>query len=184
MDEDRADAVTVMSVHQSKGLEWPVVVPDLGRRFNLEDIKRRVIADRRASLGLRVADARRGIHYPTARYLLLRAQKRRESLAEELRLLYVAFTRARERLVLVGSGDGEQLRLRMATRDPSKCIADYALESGRDPLTWLARAFGRLPSGLFSVQDETWETCCAVWFHARVSDPAARAESGRPEEAH
>jgi ATP-dependent helicase/nuclease subunit A len=158
-----------------------VVVPDLGRRFNLEDIKRRVIADRRAGLGLRVADARRGIRYPTARYLLLRAEKRRESLAEELRLLYVAFTRARKRLVMVGSGDGEELRLRMATRDPSECIPDYALLRGRDPLTWLARAFGRLPAELLSVQDEKWETCCAAWFHARVA-ALARAETGRPDE--
>jgi ATP-dependent helicase/nuclease subunit A len=167
-----------MSVHQSKGLEWPVVVlPDLGRRFNLQDIKQRVIADRELGVGLRVADAARGIHYPTARYLLIRARKKREQLAEELRLLYVAFTRARERLLLVGSGDLETLRMGLTTPDPQHHIATHALLSGRDPLAWLVRALGRLPGDHFSIT-ETSEgkgpepgTLCTATFHATPPNP-------------
>ena len=98
------DVVRIMSIHQSKGLEFPVVfVAGLGTRFNLADRSGRIIFERKAKVGLRVVDIQEMIEYPSAAHLRVTAEIERRTREEELRLLYVAMTRAREKLVLVGS---------------------------------------------------------------------------------
>ncbi len=181
LEDERRDAVTIQTIHASKGLEWPVVVvPDLGRRFNLGDVKENVIADREHGLGLRVADLTRGIRYPTARYILLRARKRRELLAEELRLLYVAFTRARERLLLVGSGEPDLLRLHFHQPDRTgrRRLSSSALQRASNPLAWICRALGRLPPEKVSIDAEKARAVCAVTFHESVPAGVKRGRRG------
>ncbi|MCL6580849.1 MAG: helicase-exonuclease AddAB subunit AddA, partial [Firmicutes bacterium] len=98
------DAVTVMSVHRSKGLEFPVVVLlHLGKRLNLEDVNRSILCHRDLGLGLNVVDVGRRLAYPSLAHRALAHRVALETLAEEMRVLYVAMTRARERLVLVGT---------------------------------------------------------------------------------
>jgi ATP-dependent helicase/nuclease subunit A len=98
------DVVRVMSIHASKGLEFPVViVPDLGKKHNLQDTAGPILFDRDAGLGLLCADETRRIRYPSMASVLVGEQIRRQTLAEELRVLYVAMTRAREHLILVGT---------------------------------------------------------------------------------
>lgn len=100
------DAVHVMSIHRSKGLEFPVViVGELGKRINFGDSREAVLMDRRLGLALKAVDLDRYITYPTIAYKLVARSLTEESLAEELRVLYVAMTRAKQRLILVGSGD-------------------------------------------------------------------------------
>ncbi len=145
LEEGGEDAVHILSIHQSKGLEWPVVVAaDMGRRFNLRDLAARVVCDRTLGVGLRAPDVAAGIHYPTASHLLICARKKRELLAEELRLLYVAFTRARERLVLVGSGNVAALRVHFDHPDTGGHIPEHALVRANSPLVWVCRALGRM----------------------------------------
>lgn len=99
-----ADAVRIMSIHRSKGLEFPVVfLPDLGKGFNLDDARGPVLIDRQAGLGLKVVDQVRKITYPSLAHVIVRQRIVRASKAEQLRLLYVAMTRAREHLVLIGT---------------------------------------------------------------------------------
>ena len=101
---ESANAVQLMSIHQSKGLEFPVVVvADLGKPFNFDDLKGGVILDEQYGLCPMVKPPHAGQRYPSLPYWLAKRRQRREILGEELRLLYVAMTRARDRLILAGT---------------------------------------------------------------------------------
>jgi ATP-dependent helicase/nuclease subunit A len=98
------NVVRIMSVHHSKGLEFPVVfLPDLGKAINLSDCAGSILMDRRAYLSLDVADEARRVRYPSLASVVVRERLKQQALAEELRVLYVAATRAREHLVLIGT---------------------------------------------------------------------------------
>lgn len=98
------DVVRVMSIHRSKGLEFPVVfVPDLGKKHNFQDSSGSILVDRAAGIGLMVADEQRRVSYPSLAHVVVQDRIKRQALAEEMRVLYVAMTRAKEHLVLVGT---------------------------------------------------------------------------------
>jgi ATP-dependent helicase/nuclease subunit A len=103
------DVVKIMSIHRSKGLEFPVVIlPDLGKKHNLSDTAGPILIDRAAGLGLNCVDEAKRIRYPSMGSFLVQERIRRQSLAEELRVLYVAMTRAKEHLILVGTCKADQ----------------------------------------------------------------------------
>ncbi|MCS7089828.1 MAG: UvrD-helicase domain-containing protein [Verrucomicrobiota bacterium] len=98
-----SDAVRLLSIHQSKGLEFPVVVvADLSKPFNLQDLQSEVLVDEEYGLSakIRTADGRQS--YPSLSYWLARQRQWREKIGEEIRLMYVACTRARDYLLLTG----------------------------------------------------------------------------------
>ena len=93
--------VRIMSIHKSKGLEFPVVLLcGLARRLNREDMSRPILFHSQLGVGPKGLDAERGIEYPTLARMAVARQLEREMMAEELRLLYVAMTRAKEKLIL------------------------------------------------------------------------------------
>ena len=93
--------VTLMSVHKSKGLEFPVVfLCGTARKFNKTDLNRSVLCHPELGFGLVYTDFDRGARYPSLAHHTIRARLLRETLSEELRILYVAMTRARERLIM------------------------------------------------------------------------------------
>lgn len=97
-----AGGVRIMSIHKSKGLEFPVVIlSDLAKRFSNMDFTASVLVHPRYGLGPECVDTARRIHYPTAAKQALDRTLRRETKAEELRILYVAMTRAKEKLIMV-----------------------------------------------------------------------------------
>jgi ATP-dependent helicase/nuclease subunit A len=98
-----SESIRLLSVHQSKGLEFPVVVvADLGKRFNLTDLSSRVILDEAFGLCPQVQPPHTGQRYPSLPYWLAQRRQRQETLGEELRLFYVATTRACDLLILSG----------------------------------------------------------------------------------
>ncbi len=97
------DQVRILSVHSSKGLEFPlVVIAGLGRTFSFRSARDEVLAHRGLGLGALAADPVRRLRWPTLRHAIIAEQLRHEERAEELRIAYVAMTRAKERLCLVG----------------------------------------------------------------------------------
>ena len=93
--------VRIMSIHKSKGLEFPMVLLcGLARRLNREDMSRPILFHPKLGVGPKGLDVERGIEYPTLARMAVARQLEREMMAEELRLLYVAMTRAKEKLIL------------------------------------------------------------------------------------
>ena len=100
-DKKPDDCVTIMSVHTSKGLEFPVVfLCGLSRSFNKESIYQPVLCHKELGLGLNYTDTKNRVRYPTVAKSAIAASITAESVSEEMRVLYVAMTRARDRLIM------------------------------------------------------------------------------------
>ncbi|MSU59243.1 MAG: hypothetical protein EXS35_13930 [Pedosphaera sp.] len=129
------DAVRLMSVHQSKGLEFPVVVvADLGKGFNFGDLRAEIILDEEFGLCPQVRPPRKNARYPSVAHWLARQRQQRELLGEELRLLYVAMTRARDKLILTGAMSRKKWD---ALPELWPQITPRALASARSVADWL-----------------------------------------------
>lgn len=99
--DENADVVRIMSIHKSKGLEFPVtIVAGLAKKFNLQDASKTVILDADLGLGMDFVDPVRRFRSKTLRKIIVAKKLREDTLSEELRLLYVAMTRAKEKLIL------------------------------------------------------------------------------------
>lgn len=99
--DENADVVRIMSIHKSKGLEFPVVfVSGLSKRFNMQDANQSLIVDMDLGVAVDYVDSVRRIKNKTLRRAVLSAKMKEDNMAEELRVLYVALTRAREKLIL------------------------------------------------------------------------------------
>ncbi|CAN5494554.1 helicase-exonuclease AddAB subunit AddA [soil metagenome] len=168
------DAVRIMSVHRSKGLEFPVVfVPDLGKRHNLSDSRGHILVERKAGLGLSVCDETRRIRYPSLASTIVSERLRKQSLAEELRILYVATTRARERLILVGTcaADAKEKWSNRWTGHAGALPADEVLR-GNCMLDWIGPALACMQSGAAGASFE-------IFTHDSVTSDAI-AHARRP----
>lgn len=104
MQDENADVVRIMSVHKSKGLQFPICfVSGLSRRFRAKEGDGTVLADVDAGLGVDYVDPVLRVRAKSLRKQAIAVKRRRDNLAEELRILYVAMTRAEEKLILSGS---------------------------------------------------------------------------------
>lgn len=100
---EKEDVVRIMSIHKSKGLEFPVVfVADMGKAFNRRETQDQILFHNRLGIGLKQYDPEWRMSYPTLIWSGIAAQLRWEGTAEEERILYVAMTRARDQLILTG----------------------------------------------------------------------------------
>ncbi|UQS81498.1 helicase-exonuclease AddAB subunit AddA [Bombilactobacillus folatiphilus] len=100
----QADEIQAMTIHGSKGLEFPIVfVLNLDHSFNAIDVKKRYLLDAKQGLGIRYLDPETRIFYETLPMAAIKAAQKNKLLSEEIRLLYVALTRAQQKLILVGS---------------------------------------------------------------------------------
>jgi ATP-dependent helicase/nuclease subunit A len=135
-----AGGVHIQTIHGSKGLEYPVVVlAGCGSPWNREDTNRPAVWRRELGLGLAVVDRDAGVRYPSLPLLAVRQSARAAALAEEARLLYVAMTRAREHLWIVGTVPDLDAAC-------ARWVSGELAEAG-SALDWLGTALARLPAG-------------------------------------
>ncbi|RLL45036.1 helicase-exonuclease AddAB subunit AddA [Oceanobacillus piezotolerans] len=101
---EQEDVVRIMTIHKSKGLEFPaVIIGALDKQFNMRDLTDKYLLHKDLGFASKYIDPDKRIMYPTLYYHALNGEKKRELLAEEMRVLYVALTRAKEKLVMIGS---------------------------------------------------------------------------------
>ena len=139
MEDEQSDAVRIMTIHKSKGLEFPIVfVAGMGKRFNLQDARSMVTLHADLGIGLEAVDLTQRTKSPSLIKKIIQKEEVLDSLAEELRVLYVAFTRAKEKLIISGILPGAEEKLAVAVRE----------EKGRE---------GALPYGKLSRAVTWWD---------------------------
>lgn len=150
-EESEMQGVQLMSIHKSKGLEYPfVIVPDLAKAFNTDDLKKPVLFHPHIGIGLHLRQQESHAEYKTQLRQAIALHTRQELRSEELRKLYVAMTRPREKLILV-----------MSHKNLKKKIEDVAGETGGEPSPqWLAQQTDAMSWLLAALL--THPACCAL----------------------
>ncbi len=101
---EQEDVVRIMTIHSSKGLEFPVVfMAGIGRNFNMMDLKKPYLLDKEYGFAAKYVNAEKRISFPSLPQIAFKRKKRMEMLAEEMRVLYVGMTRAKEKLYLTAT---------------------------------------------------------------------------------
>ncbi len=119
-------AVRIMSIHKSKGLEFPVVfVAGMGKGFNYQDSRSRVVLHPELGVGVDFVDSERRVKTPTLPKRVIQKQRELEMLGEELRVLYVALTRAKEKLILTGALEKLEEKLMKYKLSRGRCALNY-----------------------------------------------------------
>ena len=130
--------VQIMSIHRSKGLEFPVVIlADLNKQINEQDLKRPVLVHPALGLGCERVDRARHIRYDSVSKSALALTLRREAKAEEMRILYVALTRAKEKLICIDCMKRAGARVRDLAAIGSYPAEPEAVASARALGDWL-----------------------------------------------
>ena len=167
--DEQTNAVRIMSIHKSKGLEFPVViVAGMGKRFNTQDIKNSVVIHPELGLGMDAVDIERRTKCPTLLKKVIQTETGLENLGEELRVLYVAMTRAKEKLILTGTVSGAARKLeaygaQASEYDDRTTMAFTALTGAKCFFDWVLPAAVRLapeePVGLkiINISELVWE---------------------------
>ena len=146
------DVVRIMSIHKSKGLEFPVVIlADIGKQFNLTDTQNPVLFHKKLGLGLYLNDAARHVRYQTLSRQAIAQQIIRENKAEEMRVLYVAMTRAREKLIMTGTvRDFARFKTYCTkqTNSADRILPEHIITGAKSYLDWIGAALARHADGL------------------------------------
>ena len=140
------NGVRIMSVHKSKGLEFPIVFYSaLSTKFNFADTRGDLLCHPDLGVGLRIYDRERRYVYPSGAFAAISERMRRETLAEELRILYVAMTRAKEKLILTCAyADPEK---RISKLLSSGFLGELTFVTAQCPADWLIPLAAEHPDG-------------------------------------
>ncbi|GAA4858397.1 UvrD-helicase domain-containing protein [Paenibacillus vulneris] len=148
---EQEDVVRIMSIHKSKGLEFPVVfVAGMAKRFNQRDLTDTFMVHKDLGFGPKWMDLEARISYPTLPWLAIRRKMRMEMLAEEMRVLYVALTRAREKLYLLATVKGTDKLLQSwanVLEHDEPLLPDDMVARAKCYLDWIGPALMRHPDG-------------------------------------
>ncbi|EUJ33639.1 ATP-dependent nuclease subunit A [Listeria floridensis FSL S10-1187] len=149
---EKEDVVRMMTIHSSKGLEFPVVIlAGINRKFNRRDITSKTLLDQEFGFASSYTNTEKRITYPTIMQQAVKQKKTREMLAEEMRVLYVALTRAEEKLILVGTvpkWENSLAQFLSAAETEETLLPASERLSATTYLDWIGRAFVRHPNFL------------------------------------
>lgn len=141
------NVVRIMSIHKSKGLEFPVVfLSGCGKKFNLQDMNKSILLHQDLGFGPDVVDYKLRLSWPSAAKQAIREKIKTETLSEEMRILYVALTRAREKLIITGAVNdlGRAAAKWLAAADTTEDkLYDYEMLRGGSYLDWIGPALIR-----------------------------------------
>lgn len=149
---EQEDVIRIMTIHKSKGLEFPVVfIANLAKPFNMMDIHGGFLYHKELGFGSKWVDTEQRVTYPTLPLLAIKRRQLLELLAEEERLLYVAMTRAKEKLILVGTVKNlaksvERWSAALAVRDWQ--LPPHMVATSRTYLDWIGPALIRHPDAV------------------------------------
>ena len=142
---ENENVVRIMTIHKSKGLEFPVVIlAGMGKQFNFRDLNGKILLDQDLGMGPQYIDSDRYIEFKTLAKKALAIKAKNEAISEEMRILYVALTRAKEKLIIVGRqkdvnkkiSEKQKLLEIYSTIDDNK-INPYLLQKYKTYLDWL-----------------------------------------------
>lgn len=142
---ENENVVRIMSIHKSKGLEFPVVfLSSTGKNFNLKDLKEKILIHQGIGFGPNYENSRLKIEYPTLAKEAIKIVSKKENISEEMRVLYVALTRAKEKLIITGiekdlekSIEKKEKELQIYSNTNSSKINSKILESYESYLDWI-----------------------------------------------
>ncbi len=135
------NAVKIMSIHKSKGLEYPIVIlADTAKRFNKNDARAQLPIHQRLGIGPEITDLRRKIKYPSVARMAVSRQIVRETLSEEMRVLYVALTRAKEKIIVFSSFKNAEKKIEKLAAGIESPIPPKILESDGSFADWIIQA--------------------------------------------
>jgi ATP-dependent helicase/nuclease subunit A len=146
---EQEDVVRIMSIHKSKGLEFPVVfVAGMAKMFNQRDMNDAFLTHKELGFGPKFVDTELRVSYPTLPSLAIKRRMKMEMLAEEMRVLYVALTRAREKLILLGTVKAADRLLQSWGRQldvQEWGLPEHVLAKAKSYLDWVGPALLRHP---------------------------------------
>lgn len=151
---EKENVVRLITVHSSKGLEFPVVfLVGLGKKFNTRSLTGQLLLHSQLGAGVPLIDIENKVRYPSIIQYAVKERLWQEALAEELRILYVALTRAKERLFLYGHLNKlEETIEKWQSLSASSCeiaFTDGQLRSAKTFLDWIGPALARHPENIF-----------------------------------
>lgn len=163
-----SDAVRIMTIHKSKGLEFPVVfLASASTQFNLRDTQSNAVYSKEKGVGLARFDREHLCCWPTLYSYAIKNDIRRDTIAEEARLLYVAMTRAKDKLIITGTVKDISAALHSWTQDlegsdalPIPPLPAYRITGARSYLDWI------MPAALRS------RSLAGIWQHEGAGIPA------------
>lgn len=134
---ENTDVVRIMSIHKSKGLEFPIVIcGGMGKKFNKMDMTRNILYHHELGYGPQVVNLETRLSYPSIMKEALKKQMNIEMLSEEMRVLYVAFTRAKEKLIITGSVNDIDRNIQKWINN-SNNLNKYTLSKSNSFLDWI-----------------------------------------------
>lgn len=144
---EQEDVVRIMTIHKSKGLEFPVVIlGNIHKQFNFTDLTGKYLINKEYGFATKFIDPAKRIMYPTLYHLAVHEEEKRKMLSEEMRVLYVALTRAKEKLVLVGnvaSFQDEVQKWQAVVDHPDWILPAYIRKRAKSYLDWIGPALIR-----------------------------------------